>query len=396
VIRQAVLYVASADDVRAAQLEVAGRPLAFRAVMTALRAGVERIVVPGCFRGTVVERAIAGSPRARAAVVWLPDMRLDATPTLLLPAAAFGPIPSLARLLVTPPPAVLAESRTTGAPLVVADEALVRSLSPRLAQGAPVSDPLLDGLARGPRVLHGDAWYVRVRRAVDVQRLEGLLYADLGSPVDTRLDRIVHRRLSLPVTRLAVACGASPNAITLLSLLAGAGAAWCLWGATLGSALAGLLLYLVAVVLDHSDGEVARLGLTESTFGEWLDISADTAVHALLVLALGATTARVSAGAGAVAGAVAAVGVVASATLAKISPTIVLHGGGADRLGRLLAGLGNRDGYYGMLVAFVLALALLPAALPPLMGVVAAGSHAYWVGRLAYALRPPNTERKPK
>ena len=346
-IRQAALYLASSDDARAAALPVAGRPLAFRAVLAAVRAGAARVGVPVALRGAALERAIARSPRARAAVVWLPDGCLDDAPALLLPAAA---------------------------------------LAPRLAAGAPVGDALAAALARGAGPLHGDAWFVRARDAADARRAEAHLYAGLGSPLDTRLDRAVHRRLSRPVSHLAVAWGIGPNSVTLLSLGAGAGAGWCLWGATPASALAALGLYLVAVVLDHSDGEVARLSLSESALGEWLDIAADTVVHALLVLGMGVTTARVAGGAGVVAGVVAAAGVAASAVLAKLSPTIVLRGGG-DRLGRLLAGLGNRDGYYAMLVGFILALAALPAALPALMVLVAAGSHAYWLGRAAYALR---------
>jgi len=386
VIRQAALYLASSDDARAAALPVAGRPLAFRAVLAAVRAGAARVGVPVALRGAALERAIARSPRARAAVVWLPDGCLDDAPALLLPAAALAPPDALARLLVAEPPAVLVESRATGAPVLVADAALVRALAPRLAAGAPVGDALAAALARGAGPLHGDAWFVRARDAADARRAEAHLYAGLGSPLDTRLDRAVHRRLSRPVSHLAVAWGIGPNSVTLLSLGAGAGAGWCLWGATPASALAALGLYLVAVVLDHSDGEVARLSLSESALGEWLDIAADTVVHALLVLGMGVTTARVAGGAGVVAGVVAAAGVAASAVLAKLSPTIVLRGGG-DRLGRLLAGLGNRDGYYAMLVGFILALAALPAALPALMVLVAAGSHAYWLGRAAYALR---------
>ena len=385
-IRQAALYLASPDDARAAELPVAGRPLAFRAVLAAVRAGAVRVGVPGALRGTAVERAIAASPRARAVVVWLPDGGLDDAPALLLPAAGLAPPPALARLLVAGTPAVLAESRASGAPVVAADAALVRALAPRLAAGAPVGDALAAALARGAGVLHGDAWFVRARDLADARQAEAHLYAGLGSPLDTRLDRAVHRRLSRPVSRLAVRWGVGPNPITLLSLLAGAGAAWCLWGATPASALAGLLLYLVAVVLDHSDGEVARLGLTESELGEWLDITADTVVHAWLVLAMGVTSARVADGGGVVTGAVAAAGVVASAVVAKVSPTLVV-GDGGTRVGRLLAGLGTRDGYYAMLVLFILLLAALPAALPWLMALVAAGSHAYWLGRAAYALR---------
>ncbi|OGL13869.1 MAG: hypothetical protein A3F92_11405 [Candidatus Rokubacteria bacterium RIFCSPLOWO2_12_FULL_71_22] len=385
-IRQAILYLASPDDARAAQLAIAGRPLAFRAVVAALRAGAARVGVPGTFRGTAVERAIAESPRARAAVVWLPDGAPDDAPALLLPAAALASLTALARLLAGAAPAVLVESRATGAPVVSVDAAVVRALAPRLADGAPLGDALAAVLASGVRALDGGEWFVRVRDTADARRAQEQLFAAVGSPIDTRLDRLVHRRLSRPVSRLAVACGIGPNPITLLSAAAGAAAAWYLWGASPLGALAGLLLYLVAVVLDHSDGEVARLGLSESALGEWLDIGADTVVHASLVIAMGVTTGRVADGMGAVTGAVAAVGVVASAALAKISPVITPRQGG-DRFGRLLAGLGNRDGYYVMLIAFVVALSALPAALPFLMGLVAAGSHAYWLGRAAYALR---------
>jgi phosphatidylglycerophosphate synthase len=140
------------------------------------------------------------------------------------------------------------------------------------------------------------------------------------------------------------------------------------------------------VVLDHTDGEVARLTLTESALGERLDVLSDTIVHAALVLAMGITSARV-AGGGATAGVVAGAGVVASAIVAKLSPTLGTGGAPPDRVGRLLAGLGNRDGYYAMLLAFLVLLAARPAALPGLMILVAAGSHAYWVGRAAYRRR---------
>ena len=54
-----------------------------------------------------------------------------------------------------------------------------------------------------------------------------------------------------------------------------------------GALVLGLLVYILAVVLDHADGEVARLTLTESAFGEWLDAVVDTVVHTTLALTLG-------------------------------------------------------------------------------------------------------------
>ncbi|HET7341236.1 MAG TPA: hypothetical protein VFL90_07215, partial [Methylomirabilota bacterium] len=70
-IGQAALYLVSADDVRAARLPVAGRPVAFRVIVGAVRAGVRRVAVPVALRSPDLDAALATSPVARAAVVWL-------------------------------------------------------------------------------------------------------------------------------------------------------------------------------------------------------------------------------------------------------------------------------------------------------------------------------------
>jgi phosphatidylglycerophosphate synthase len=200
-------------------------------------------------------------------------------------------------------------------------------------------------------------------------------------PVDTRLDTLLHRRLSRPITRLALALGLSANQVSVASLLVGLLAVWGFWHATPQSALLGLLLYATAVVLDHSDGEVARATHSESRLGEWLDITSDTVIHALLVLAMGVTAQPRAGRVGIGLGVLAASGVVVSAIVAKTSPRSA--GGG---VGGILDALGNRDGFYAMLVVFILVLALAPTGLPILILVVAAGSHAYWLTRLGHRL----------
>ena len=113
------------------------------------------------------------------------------------------------------------------------------------------------------------------------RRADALFHHGAGSPIDTRLDTVFHRRLSRPLTRLALALGLSANQVSLASLLVGMLSVWGFWYATPWSALAGLVLYAAAVVLDHSDGEVARLTHSESRLGEWLDVTSDTVIHAL-------------------------------------------------------------------------------------------------------------------
>jgi phosphatidylglycerophosphate synthase len=383
VITEAALYLAGPEDASAARCTLAGRPVAFRMLMAAVRAGCRRVYVPGIFRGSRVERAIAATPAARAATVWLDhDAAPPGRPLLLLPAAAVVPPAALAPILTAPPLALLGTSRDGDAPVVAASAALVAALWTSITAGQPLGDALGRALkSEDVAAIPGPGWYVRAAAAPARQEAEARLYAGLASAIDTWLDTVFHRRLSARLSRMAVAGGVTPNQITVASLLVGLGAVWCFSQATPARAIVGLLLYVVAVVLDHADGEVARLTFAESPFGAWLDVAVDTAIHALLVVAMGMTAQRVGGRGAALVGVVAAIGVVASAALTRTSPPA--RGGG---MGRLLDALSNRDGFYAMLVVFILGLGLWPAALPGLMLFLAVGCHAFWLSRLVYRL----------
>jgi len=376
---QAALYVASADDIEGARLHLAGRPVAFRTLLAAVRAGVQRVGVPPVLRSPDFEAALATSPRARAALVWLdaPDA-LPSAPTLLLPAAALVPATTLTRLLGAAPGAVLAESLTTDAPVVIAEVDLLEQVREPLIMGAPLGDSLVHTLKeREIEPVTGDeSWYVRVRGPRTAAEAERRLYGDLGSPIDTRLDVALHRRLSRPVSRTAVTLGIGPNVITIASGVVGLAAAAIFSLSTPATLVLGLLVYILAVVLDHADGEVARLTLTESAFGEWLDAVIDTVVHTTLALALGVAASHL-AGAGLASGVVAAAGILVGGIIGKIWPPAPLT---ASR--NLLDRLTSRDGFYAMLTLFVLLGVARPTLLPSLMLIVAAGTHIYWLARI--------------
>jgi phosphatidylglycerophosphate synthase len=384
VIRQAALYLATDDDIRAARLPVAGRPVAVRVILAAVRAGASRVAVPAALRSPDFDAAVATSPGARAALVWLDTAdALGAEPTLLLPAAALAPASTLGRMLQAPAGRVLAESQPTDAPAVTVDGALLSTLRAGLVAGAPLGDLLQRELkARELALLPGQGWFVRVAGEAAVAEAEDRLWRELGSVIDTRLDVVLHRRLSRPVTRAAVALGVGPNSITVGSGVVGLAAAALVAQGEASALVAGLALYLLAVVLDHTDGEVARLTLAESAIGEWLDIAVDTLVHTALVLALGVAAARV-AGSGVAAGAAAALGVVASAVVGKLWPPAPPT---ATRRG-VLDALTSRDGFYAMLVIFITLHLAAPALLGGLMIVVAVGTHAYWLARAVLSIR---------
>ena len=391
-IRQAALYLVAAEDVRTSSLAVAGRPVVFRAIVAAVRAGVGRVLVPLALRSPALQAALESSPRARAAVAWLDSpAALADEPTLVLPATGLTPPDALRRMAAASGAALLAESVSADAPLFVADRPLLAVLRTQLVAGAPLAETL--DRARKLRdlpVVQSGRWYVRVADTAAAAEAEARLYAGLGSPIDTQLDVSLHRRLSRPISRAAVGAGIGPNAITLASGLVGLASVATFAHGEVPAVLAGLLLYVAAVVLDHADGEVARLTLTESVLGEWLDIVVDTLIHGTMLLALGVACMRVT-GVGLTAGVVGAVAVVVSGILGKVwppAPPSTAERGLLDRLS-------SRDGFYGMLLSFVVVRITAPALLPVLLVIIAAGSHTYWVARVAFLLSR-KTRRKPK
>lgn len=125
----------------------------------------------------------------------------------------------------------------------------------------------------------GPQWYQAVRTLDDVRAAEKKLFSSLKGEFEGVIDRYFNRKLSRWFTRLFLAIGLSPNAITLLATAIGLGAAATFGIGTYGAGVVAALLFQLAAVIDCCDGEVARLTFTESPFGAWLDIAMDNVVH---------------------------------------------------------------------------------------------------------------------
>ena len=83
---------------------------------------------------------------------------------------------------------------------------------------------------------------------------------------------LVLRRLSKPITALSVRFGISPNLITFVSLIIGFYSAYLFSQQVY---LLGALLFQLSLIVDCSDGEVARYTRKFSNFGRWFDASTD-------------------------------------------------------------------------------------------------------------------------
>ncbi len=110
---------------------------------------------------------------------------------------------------------------------------------------------------------------------------------DQTKGTDGFFSRHVSRHISLLMsTRLALT-PIRPNHVTLFG--AGTGLLGALFLAQGGylNQLVGSLLFLLCIIVDGVDGELARLKLQESAFGHKLDIISDNIVHAAIFSGLG-------------------------------------------------------------------------------------------------------------
>jgi len=95
---------------------------------------------------------------------------------------------------------------------------------------------------------------------------------------DRRLSRLLSRRIArTPLT---------PNTVTLFNVVIGLAGAYLFSRGEYGAHVAGSLIFLLCVILDGVDGEVARLKLKETVFGRYLDIITDNIVHVALFIGI--------------------------------------------------------------------------------------------------------------
>ena len=381
---RALLYLPDHAAPRLAATRVAGRTLAVRAMVAALRAGASLIAVPSTLRDADVERALRRMPALSAAVRWLtpetPAPADEPAPWLLLPASSLIHVSALASLLAggAARGARLAASAAGDAPVAVAPASLVTALWKDLSAGRAVGERLARSLTEaGAESREATGPHVRVSGIADLARAEGALQATLGIAADSGVDRYLHRRCSRWITRLLVRTPVTPNQVSLSSLAIGLVAVWCFWDATATSAFLGVLLYALASIVDHSDGEIARLTFQESRFGANLDWTIDTIIHAGIVLGIGVTAGGRTMSA---VGLIGAAGVTLSAVLARYLPREIEVG---PTVGGVLKNIANRDLFYLVLLSFATLRWLAPPLVLVVAVVVAVGSQVYWVGCLA-------------
>ncbi|MCS6293504.1 MAG: CDP-alcohol phosphatidyltransferase family protein [Nitrospira sp.] len=314
--------------------QVVGIGLFQRAVLTLQRAGIRQLIVLAGPEEDQLKQALGRGPRVTIPVRWMPirEFPLDdprtweamaaEVPGFCLVASVRGVfsralIESLRRevqegqaILVAQPVVqraagdrrvsvkvqaerllALGSFRAEDATLVTADLLVLPAGLMAAAQDTqtpPGAMPIrrwieraaIDGRVRVLRTDgHPSQWYQDVRTQAEVPAAERKLFSSLKGEFEGFVDRYFNRKVSRWFTRIFLALGASPNAITMVATVLGLLAAVGFGLGTYEAAIVAALLFQFAAVIDCCDGEVARLTFTESAFGAWLDIVMDNVVH---------------------------------------------------------------------------------------------------------------------
>ena len=382
-------------------LDVAGLALLTRSLLTARQAGIGRlVVVASAAQRRTLQRQVAAEPRLDGCVDWA-DAAGDIEPR---PPRSVVMIP----FIILQADALRAWRQRAegvdGAAIPVGFDAGPWAVpSALLAACVHAAREGRAGLERfGEQVrsqgrLQAVPWEgidpETIRSAGDVPAAERrMLRAQRSAEDGPIVDRFLNRTLSEPITRFVVRWPVTPNQVSVLSLLTGLLGAWLLAHDGAATTLCGLLLFQFSVVLDHVDGEIARLKFQFSRLGKWLDNFSD---HVVDLAVIGCVAWRVAA-AGA-AGSVAALGLAAAVGVTGSFLVVFWWslGGRRDsvsekarRSAKTLGSMANRDG-------FCLALwATLVAGRPAwFLWTLAIGSNIFWLAWLVLCGIPARAKR---
>jgi phosphatidylglycerophosphate synthase len=141
------------------------------------------------------------------------------------------------------------------------------------------------------RTIHGEisrhpATTPAERKAAVKMLLRILTKADEDSPVS----KYIYRPVSKPITRLLLHTAITPNQVTIIVGIIGL--LGCVLTALPGQAMLvwGAALVFASGILDGCDGEIARLKITSSPLGAWLDTIVDEITSVAYFIAIGVHT----------------------------------------------------------------------------------------------------------
>ncbi len=261
-----------------------GLPLIRRSVLSAVRAGIDRLVVI-THEPAEMKQVLDGTP---ATVVSSQEpVTLNPGRVLLLAAHVLPDSQWLKRVVNLPlEPEQLYKDGDLAAvmdlkkPQTVAlkegfphsAEGLFKTLDRELNTNALPQDP------KGRYALASPS---------DTRLAEDWLIQRLVKETESFMARHFERKISLAISRRLASTSITPNAITLFSLAIGFFCAPFFLSSQIPYQLTGAILFVCHAVIDGCDGELARLKFQESRWGMILDLWGDNVVHVAVFSCMG-------------------------------------------------------------------------------------------------------------
>jgi choline kinase/phosphatidylglycerophosphate synthase len=123
-----------------------------------------------------------------------------------------------------------------------------------------------------------------------LKHAEKVLFASVLKETDGFISKNINRRVSTWISRLFIKTPLTPNQITWSALAVGLLSAFFVSRGTPWEVAVGGVLFQFASIYDGCDGEIAKLKLASSKFGEWLDTVCDNVTYVAFFagIALGA------------------------------------------------------------------------------------------------------------
>ena len=265
---------------------VGGLTIVERAVLAARRAGVDRCVVVGTTRPHETVKVRLRASGAKVSFVdWGALRRLDLSDgALVIRDCVLVEPRALAALL-----GCYSDGRTiltAGGTETDPDLVVVPPDNVSILGGVTSELEFLLQLSNVPsrrQVSLGPLFCQRLGADSDVVRAEidYIRHQNGGASESYFTKRI--RRFSVPLSRALARRGATPTQVTLAGLVLAIASATAVSFGTYVASLFGAVLYYASMVLDCSDGEVARLSFRDSAFGAWLETIVDYASYFLLL-----------------------------------------------------------------------------------------------------------------
>jgi phosphatidylglycerophosphate synthase len=290
VIEAALISLPSRADER-----IFGRPLLERLIILCRRAGIQRFILE--VQPQERERAI----RALGGLSHDPAIRIvpsfDELPTadsleknaafirfkgnLVLAQSQLAHV--MEQYLANPgtPFTILSADLERGGSIAIGPVAAIisGSASPPFSVPSPLCEPGWNSVAFGngvslPFALNGRP---EDREEAEIRLAQAVRYESTST--DALMARIFDRRLSWRLSLRLARTRTTPNQVTIINTALGFGCAALLASTSYWLRLCGALLFLLSITLDGVDGELARLRMLESRFGERLDVLTDNIVH---------------------------------------------------------------------------------------------------------------------